>query len=43
MDNSMMIVVERVWVEVEEGIKGINGNGKNTVKMVKLNKRTSGL
>ena len=28
MDNSVVIAGERVWVEVEEGVRGINGNGK---------------
>ena len=28
MDNSVVIVVGREWMEVEEGIKGINSNGK---------------
>ena len=25
------------WVEVEESISGINGNGKNTIKSKKIN------
>ena len=32
-DNNVVIVGDRGQVEVEEGIKGINGNGKNTVKI----------
>ena len=32
-DNSVVIVGDRGRVEVEEGIRGINGNGKNTVKI----------
>ena len=31
-DNSVVIVGDRGRVEVEEGIRGINGNGKNTIK-----------
>ena len=26
----------RDWVKVEEGTRGINGNGKNTIKMNEL-------
>ena len=26
------------WVEVEEGIVGINGHGKNTIKIIMYNK-----
>ena len=32
MDNSVVIVVGREWMEVEEGIKGINSNGKIQLK-----------
>ena len=31
-DNRVVIVEGWGWVEVEEGIRGINGNGKNTKK-----------
>ena len=34
MDNSVVIVEMGGWVEVEEGIRRINGNGKNTIKYV---------
>lgn len=33
MDNSMVIVGGRAWVEVEEGMKGINGEGKYKIKI----------
>ena len=33
LDNSVVTVGSRVWVEVEESIRGINGNGKNTIKI----------
>ena len=32
MDNSVVISGWWGWVEVEEGIGRINGNGKNTIK-----------
>ena len=32
MDNCVVIVVGEGWVKVEEGIRGINGNGKNTIQ-----------
>ena len=32
MDNSVVIVRDEGWVEVEEGIEGINANGKTTIK-----------
>ena len=36
MDNDVLTAVgEGWWVEVEEGIRGINGNGKNTIKKQK--------
>ena len=28
MDNSVVMVGERGWAEVEEGLRGINGDGK---------------
>ena len=34
MDNSVVIAGGGEWVEVEEGIRGINGNGKNTIKLI---------
>ena len=36
MDNSVVTVGGEWWVEVEEGIRGINGNGKNTIKKLKF-------
>ena len=36
-DNRVVIVEGWGWVEVEEGIRGINGNGKNTKKKKGLN------
>ena len=38
MDNSVVIVVQRGWVEVEESLSGINTNGKNTIKIINNNK-----
>ena len=32
MDNSVVIVGEAEWMEVEEGIRGINGNEKYIIK-----------
>ena len=32
MDNSVVIAGVG-WMEVERGIRGINGNGKNTIKI----------
>ena len=32
-DNSVVIAEGREWIKVEEGIRGINGNGKNTIKI----------
>ena len=31
--TSVVIMGRRGCVEVEEGIRGINGNGKNTIKI----------
>ena len=33
MDNSVVIAGAGGWVEVEEGIKRVNGNGKKPIKM----------
>ena len=33
MDKSAVIAGEGVWLEVGEGIRGINGNEKNTINM----------
>ena len=32
--TSVVIAGGRGWVKVEEGIRGINGNGKNTIKYI---------
>ena len=32
-DNSVVIVGRGCWVEVKDGIGGINDNGKNTIKI----------
>ena len=36
MDNSVVIVGGRGCVEVEEGIRGINGNGKKYNKRIRF-------
>ena len=33
MDNNVVIAGGEEWVEVKEGIRGINGSGKNTIKL----------
>ena len=32
MDNSVVIAGVGRWTEVKEGIRGMNGTGKNTIK-----------
>ena len=34
MDNSVVITVRRGWAEVEEDIRELYGNGKNTKKYI---------
>ena len=32
-ENSLVIAVRVEWLEVEEAIRGVNGKGKNTIKI----------